>query len=193
MDALSQGFGTPFVKITFNGEKEEREIMDRIDSFSYTHGEKEKYCEFTIKSDTEFDLPDRVEFQENQELKIQWGYLEGPKSQIRKVYIRDIMVGYGDNGITFTVKATDKFSLLSDDKGKRIFKNVDINALTKDILADKDLVFDGVAIEGERLVIDVTKIRGEKQKAVINKEQVETEKDELINPELHKFRIYKNL
>ena len=150
MSVNTRGYGAPFVfAITSKGT-----FVEKIKDFSYRHSE-EKDDEATIVIETvDANLPDKPEYQEGAKLKVVWGYITGITSQQRTVFIKDIIPTFGNNGITITIKAYDKFSKAKQNTSKNIHENKTISDLAKDIADKNNLIFRGV--EGKDILVSET-------------------------------------
>lgn len=88
------------------------QIQDRITSFKYKYDEEgDDICEMTLESDS-VTLSDKPEYAEGKRLKVQWGWLNGKKSPIRKVWIWDTKDEYQRDGVNLlTLTCHDLFAL----------------------------------------------------------------------------------
>ena len=129
MSVLVNGYGSPFVKVYyehFNKNTQKVEywgISDnyQVTNFSYKYAEEEDdvaQIEFQTSDRT---IADRLYFQEGLPLKVVWGYLGGPVSPSRLVYIRDIKYEASEV-IKLSLTCTDKAAILKDNYAQTIWK-----------------------------------------------------------------------
>ena len=91
---------------------EGKEIQNILLDFKYKFDEeKDDECTFTIKSPNE-NLPDDPRLQEGKLLTVSWGWFDGNFiANTRRIYIFDISVEYGEDGVVMTFICHEKFAL----------------------------------------------------------------------------------
>lgn len=93
-----------------------KNLIDTISNLEYTYSENEDdLCEIEVNSSDIF-ISDRVEFKAGQFLSVQWGYINGLISPIRKVYIFEKDTHYQKDG-TIRLKLTchERFAIAKMD------------------------------------------------------------------------------
>lgn len=127
MSILQNGYGAPFIRVFYfkagatEGKDTFRPIRSDyvVSSLTYKYAEEED-DEATIVIETaDATIADRPEFQKGANLKVLWGYIQGPQSRAMSVYIRDVATSY-DEKVTLTLSCTDKASALKDNTSQEI-------------------------------------------------------------------------
>ena len=105
-------------------------------------------CHFTLKlSDvTEVDEP---YLQDNVELRVQWGYVGGELSKVRKVYIESLAYDYVDYGVEVEVKAMDKGASLSKGKKRKVIKDKTVDQIAQEMAELKGIKYSPIPVEFE--------------------------------------------
>lgn len=122
MSINGYGYGTPFLKVfTSDGV----EVSFEVIKFTYKYSEKTAdECTIIFKS-VDNKLPDNPLLQDNQKLKVTWGYLQGA-SKTRTVYIYDSDPKMDDKGVELTLICHDKLSGVGDVNDNVVHKNASI-------------------------------------------------------------------
>lgn len=126
---MKNGYGSPYIKaFTSLGE-----ITDRITDFSYKFSQKgDDVCQIRIESD-DANLPDLPIYQEGVEYTLQWGYIGETEKQNRTIILRNVKVGYTEEGISLDLLFTDKASLIKTNSSKRVHNKKSVKEINEDI------------------------------------------------------------
>lgn len=133
---MKDGYGAPHIKAyTSLGE-----ITERIVDFAYKFSQKgDDVCQIRIESDI-MDLPDAPIYQEGVEFTIIWGYIAEAEKQKRLVVIRNVKVGYTEEGISLDLLLTDKASLIKTNSSKRVYNKKSVKNINDDVASRNGLV-----------------------------------------------------
>lgn len=133
------GFGAPHIKVIWDSPEGPKELQERITDFEYQFTDDDgDRCRVVIKSDIA-TLPDNKEYQELAKWKISWGYIKGKFSEIRTVVVRDVVSMYDKEGLTLTVKLTDRASYIKQKASRKVYANATALDIAKDVAANNDL------------------------------------------------------
>ena len=142
---INEGYGSPFVLI-FNFE--DKEITPhKITRFRYVHSEKADDASNIVIESLDPNLLDNPDFQENKQLKIQWGYIGGKVSKKRTVYIFDSKGALDESGVRLELDCYDKLAYLKLTSNKTVHKDTNLRDLAKKIAEKNGMVYNEVKNE----------------------------------------------
>lgn len=133
---MKQGFGAVYARV-FNEKGEDLDL--RLRRFVYTHSEKADDVCVIVAESMDPMFPDHPDLQEGKALKMVWGYIGGEQSQPRKVYIWDIKVRFGQNGVELTLECLDGLAYAKMKTSTAVRTNVTAEDIAKQIADDNGL------------------------------------------------------
>lgn len=135
----TDGYGSPHLSIQYDGKP----VPGTVTKWVLVDSEKkDDFLEVTIQS-LDPDLPDEAAFQENSELIITRGYIKGIQGATRKFYVREVEPNYNEEGLSLSIKCTDKPSMLKQTNvgSKRTFSNKSPKEIVETIAEESLLNF----------------------------------------------------
>lgn len=163
--SIPNGFAAAFIRLYY----QEQELSAKVKSLKYTYDEEDDdVVEINIES-ADRSAPDQPWCQEGAELKLVFGFIQGPTWGIRKVWVKDLKWKMGPN-LQLTISAAEKGTDLKNSTERTVYKNATIAHVAAD-KAEKH----GLELEVEVPDSDtfVTVKKGEKLEDVLVRERRE--------------------
>lgn len=126
MKIFNSLYGAVMVRVYYK----DSELEYNIERFEYVYSETEPdSCNITFNL-LSSEVVDKPEFQEESELVVNWGYLEG-KTKIRKVYVDNPKWSFSKSGRKLILECKDKSTTMKQTRSKKIHENVSLPDLAK--------------------------------------------------------------
>lgn len=143
---MENGYAANFITAFYGNTP----IQDRIESFKYSSSEDDDdNCEINIRTDDR-NAPDRPEYQEGVVWTVIWGYINGAKSHVRKVYAYELKWEFDDQNILLTISFHEKGLTLKQRNAKTVFNNTSI----------VDILHNAGKVHGLKTAVEIPGVNG---------------------------------
>lgn len=125
---MRDGLGAPYFKFFFNG----KEIQDRVESCKYKESEDDdETCEVNIRFDDR-RAADQTAFQEGAVWTLVFGFINGPVSPMRTIYLQEVKWEYDDQNILLTASFTERGISLKQRSTSKVYTKTSIIEILHD-------------------------------------------------------------